>query len=107
MYLSTVPPYRMTSSPSRSSARSTRDFTASGSIRSANAVYPDRSANSTVTWRRSSGGMDDTAAIGRGGGEAGPDAASSEEPQFMQKRASAGAGVPQFGQRRSSALPQF
>jgi hypothetical protein len=28
-------------------------------------------------------------------------------PQFMQKRASGGAGSPQFGQRRSSALPQF
>ena len=25
----------------------------------------------------------------------------------MQKRASAGAGLPQFGQRRSSAAPQF
>jgi hypothetical protein len=25
----------------------------------------------------------------------------------MQKRASAGAGVPQLGQRRSSAAPQF
>jgi len=32
---------------------------------------------------------------------------SSAAPQFMQKRASAGAGVPQLGQRRSSAVPQL
>jgi hypothetical protein len=33
--------------------------------------------------------------------------ASSAFPQFMQKRASGGAGVPQFAQRRSSAFPQL
>ena len=38
MYLSTVPSKRRTSSPRRRSARSTIDFTASGSIRSATAV---------------------------------------------------------------------
>ena len=38
MYLSTVPPKRSTSAPSRSSERSTSDFTASGSIPSATAV---------------------------------------------------------------------
>ena len=42
-----------------------------------------------------------------GGGVAGVAGPSSVAPQFMQKRASDGAGVPQFGQRRSSALPQF
>ena len=42
-----------------------------------------------------------------GDGVAGVDGPSSVAPQFMQKRASGGAGVPQFGQRRSSALPQF
>ena len=35
------------------------------------------------------------------------DAPSSAAPQFMQKRASGGAGVPQFGQRRSRPAPQF
>ena len=34
-------------------------------------------------------------------------APSSADPQFMQKRASGGAGVPQLGQRRSSAAPQL
>ena len=42
-----------------------------------------------------------------GEGAAGAGAASNAEPQFMQKRASGGAGVPQLGQRRSSAFPQF
>ena len=42
-----------------------------------------------------------------GGGAAGAAARRARAPQFMQKRASGGAGVPQFGQRRSSALPQF
>ena len=42
-----------------------------------------------------------------GEGAAGAGAASSVLPQFMQKRASGGAGVPQLGQRRSSAFPQF
>jgi hypothetical protein len=32
---------------------------------------------------------------------------SSAAPQFMQKRAPAGAGVPQLGQRRSSSVPQL
>jgi hypothetical protein len=46
-------------------------------------------------------------AAGGGDGAAGAVPASSAAPQFMQKRASAGAGVPQLGQRRSSAVPQF
>src|SRR5215212_4421675 len=66
---------------------------------SAKAVYPDRSANSTVTWRRSSGGED-----GADGATREP---SSAAPQFMQKRASPGAGVPQVPHRRSSAVPQL
>jgi hypothetical protein len=41
------------------------------------------------------------------GAAAGIAAPSSALPQFMQKRASPGAGVPQLGQRRSSADPQF
>jgi hypothetical protein len=36
-----------------------------------------------------------------------PVPASSAVPHVMQKRASVGAGEPQFGQRRSSAVPQF
>jgi hypothetical protein len=36
-----------------------------------------------------------------------PAPASSAVPHVMQKRASVGAGEPQFGQRRSSAVPQF
>ncbi len=70
-------------------------------------MYPDRSANRTVTWRRSSGGIDGAARAAGGEGAAGAVPASSVAPQFMQKRASAGAGVPQVGQRRSSAVPQF
>jgi hypothetical protein len=41
-----------------------------------------------------------------GAAGAGPDP-SSAVPQFMQKRASGGAGVPQLGHRRSSAVPQL
>ena len=67
MNLSTVPPKRVTSSPSRLSARSTMDLSASGSIRSATAVYPERSANSTVALRRSSGRASGAAAGGEGG----------------------------------------
>ncbi len=39
----------VTRANTRRSARSINDLTASGSIRSATAVYPDRSAKSTVT----------------------------------------------------------
>ncbi len=68
-------------------------------MRSATAVYPERSAKSTVTWRRSSGGL----SPGPVGGD-GP--AESLEPQDMQKRACSGVDAPQDGQRRSSLLPQ-
>ena len=51
--------------------------------------------------------MEEAAAPAVGVGAAGAPVASSACPQFMQKRASGGAGVPQFEQRRSSAVPQL
>src|SRR5256885_447045 len=76
------------------------------------AVYPDTSANSTVTWQRSSLSNEErngAGAVGSGAGPAaGPGAAtvSSDAPQFMQKRASAGVASPQLGHARGSAVPQ-
>ena len=54
MILSTRPPKAVTSRTSRSKARSTRRLTCSGSWVSDQVVKPTRSANSTVTTRRSS-----------------------------------------------------
>ena len=61
-------------------------FTCSGSIRSARVVKPTRSANSTVTMRRSSGW-----------------ASATEWPHAGQNRASAGMSEPHEVQRISSA----
>jgi hypothetical protein len=52
--LSTWPPKLVTSAANRSKHRSTMSFTRSGSSRSERPVNPTRSANSTVTMRRSS-----------------------------------------------------
>src|SRR5262245_32278257 len=117
MYLSTRPPKRSTSWPSRRRARSTIDLTVSGSMRSATAVYPERSANSTVALRRSSGGLAGSTPGGaRSGlataGSAPPDGAAapvpppaSAVPHSMQNFAAGGFSVPQVGQVRVSALP--
>ena len=110
MYLSTRPPKRSTSSPSRRRLRSTRLLTDSGSMRSATAVYPDRSANTTVTWRRSSGSAVEIEGGGGAGARPGrrapaPNPPPIEVPHSMQKRAPGGAGVPQLGQSRASAFP--
>ena len=79
MYLSIVPPCRSTSSPSRRRARSMSVFIRSGSRRSETAVYPERSAKSTVALRRSSGGG--SSARGRAGRAS---SAASGLPHSMQ-----------------------
>src|SRR5262249_13200594 len=96
-------------------------LTDSGSSFSATAVYPERSANRTVTVRRSSSTcasaatLASAAALASAGATPGapvvagcatPAPASSCAPQFMQKRACPGALAPQALQRRSSAAPQ-
>src|SRR6516165_5951570 len=100
--------------------RSSRRLTDSGSSFSATAVYPERSANRTVTVRRSSSAcasaatLASVAALASAGATpaapvvagAAPAPASSWAPQFMQKRACPGALAPQALQRRSSAAPQ-
>src|SRR4051812_5825234 len=101
------------------------DFTVSGSMRSATAVYPERSAKTTVALRRSSGGASAALAGGSparapGGIRSGRDAAAglsaagvsipaagegaeSEVPHSMQNFAPGGASAPQLGQRGASA----
>ena len=79
-------------------------------MRSATAVYPDRSANTTVTWRRSSGsdvvsGGGGGCASGGWGVGAGAESSEIEVPHAMQNFAPAGPGVPQLGHVRSSAFP--
>src|SRR4051794_34373100 len=102
------------------------DFTVSGSMRSATAVYPERSAKRTVAVRRSSGGA--SAALGGssparapGGIRSGRDAAAGVSaagaaaagsagaergaPPSLQNFAPGGASAPQLGQRGASAVP--
>ena len=100
MYLSTWPPRSVTSRLSRRRAPSTRAFVSSGSSCSAIAVYPDRSANSTVARRRSSlssGGAATGVATG-GGSSLGASDASSRAPHPPQNRAPGSLGRPQLGQ---------
>ena len=78
--LSTRPPKSAMSAASRSKQRSTRFLTCSGSRRSASVVNPTRSANSTVTTRRSS------------------PRCTSGWPQLAQNRASGAATAPQAPQ---------
>src|SRR6266496_5201697 len=102
--------------------RSTSPATSSGSRVSASLVKPDRSANSTVTGRRSpsapSLGVARRLAASMAGApehsllawvrlSAGDGRAVSEEPHFGQKAKSAGQAKPQDGQAASSLLPHF
>ena len=84
-------------------------LTTSGSRRSDTAVKPDRSANSTVTVRRSSAAGAAGGAAGRdatdvGGGA--PGAPATAFPQPMQKRAVAGTGSPHAAHTAGMAVPQ-
>jgi hypothetical protein len=68
-------------------------------------VYPERSAKSTVAWRRSSGGASGGAAAGLGGAGAPVPADESEAPHSMQNLAPAGFSVPQFAHTTASSQP--
>ena len=104
MNLSTRPPKRSTSAASRVRQRSTSAFTVSWSRRSEIDVNPERSANRTVTVRRSSasGGAAPARALCAAGSPAPPSAA----PQPPQKFAPAGACVPHAEQALTSGEPQ-
>ncbi len=95
------------------------DFTVSGSIRSATAVYPERSANTTVALRRSSGRPAPApggARSGRTGVAGAPLLAggtavvvpvpSRPVPHSMQNFAPGGFSVPQLGHEAESPAPQ-
>ena len=87
--------------------------TSSGSSRSFIAVYPDKSLNSTVAWRRSPSGtglgvgVETAAGVGGGGGGDSCTATGLERswPHLLQNLKRASSGCPQLGHCNASLEP--
>ena len=107
MNFSTVPPYRVMTSVARSKYVDRSSRTASGSRPSDRVVNPTRSANSTVTSRRSAiGASYATEAAEAGLMTAAPGVApTSAVPHSPQNRALGWLAAPQLAQTAASFVP--
>src|SRR6185503_1084380 len=118
MNFSTVPPYRPITSEARSKYRLRTSRTSSASFSSANGVKPTRSANRTLTRRRSATGLDPSGLDGdgltptggsvadaRAAGDAARTPACSGVAHSEQNLAVGGLTVPQVGQAEANPDP--